>query len=200
MTRSFNLRQSLTQWAASARRDPRAPVRAGLGVLVAANLIAAWFAVYPLGGSLDQLRGQAIATQQQIQAKQRSVKHLQVTLEKLQQAHAAGESFEKKYFLDRKTAYSTLVTELGRAAKSAGVREREKSYNVEPIEGSGNLALLTINANYEGSYADLVQFVNQIDRGDRLLIVDALQAQPVQGATGLSIVLKLNAVLREDSL
>lgn len=200
MPRSFDLRQTLTRLAASARRDPRAPVRAGLGGLLAANLIAAWFAFNPLGGSLEQLGGQAIALQQQIQARQRSVQKLKVTLEKMQKARQAGDNFEKTYFLGRQTAYSTLVSELGRAAKSAGVHEREKSYNVEPIEGSGNLALLTINANYEGSYADLVQFVNQIDRGERLLIVDALQAQPVQGGTGLSIVLKLNAILREDSL
>jgi Tfp pilus assembly protein PilO len=168
--------------------------------LLVANLIAAWFAFNPLGGSLERLGSQAIALRQQIQARQRSVQNLKATLEKMQKARQAGDSFEKTYFLGRQSAYSTLVSELGRAAKSAGVHEREKSYTVEPIEGSGNLALLTINANYEGSYADLVQFVNQIDRGERLLIVDALQAQPVQGGNGLSIVLKLNAILREDSL
>jgi Tfp pilus assembly protein PilO len=94
------------------------------------------------------------------------------------------------------------VEELGRAAKSAGIREREKSFTVEAIEGTENLQLLTISANYEGNYADLVQFANQIDRSDRLLIIEALQAQPQQGgqgqSQGLAIQVKLSAILRDD--
>jgi Tfp pilus assembly protein PilO len=198
MTRSFDLRQSLTQFVASARRDPRTPIRAGLGALLVANLVATWFVFFPLGGSLEDLNNRAIALDQQIQAKKRSIQKLKVVLEKTGKARESADKFETAYFLGRKSAYSTLISELGHAAKTAGVKEKEKSYSVEPIEGSGNLALLTINANYEGSYADLVQFVNQIDRSDRLMIIDALQAQPQQGASGLSIVLKLNAILRED--
>jgi len=200
MPRSFNLRQSLADLSAWARRDPRVPVRAVLGVLLAANLVAVWFVFHPLGGSVTDLAAQAVAIERQTQAKQREVKNLQSTLERVRKAREAGEKFEAAWFLGRRTAYSTLVSELGDAAKNAGVKEREKSYNVEPIEGSGDLSLLTVNANYEGSYSDLVHFVNQLDRSQRLLIIDALQAQPLQGTNSLSIALKLNAILREDSL
>ena len=200
MPRNFDIRQQYVRLAAWVRRDPRVPVRAVLGVLLAVNLIAVWFVFHPLGGSLADLSAQAVTLERQIQAKQRDVKNLQSILERVRKAREAGEKFETAWFLGRRTAYSNLVTELGDAAKNSGVKEREKSYNVEPIEGSGNLSLLTVNANYEGSYAELVRFVNQLDRSQRLLIIDALQAQPLQGTNALSIALKMNAILREEGL
>ena len=59
--------------------------------------------------------------------------------------------------------------------------------------------MLTINANYEGTYADLIQFVNAVDRSKRLLIIDQMAAQPQPQAGALVVNLRMNAFFREEA-
>jgi outer membrane murein-binding lipoprotein Lpp len=180
------------------RRSPQTVFRAILGTLLVANCAAAWFAFNPPGGSIESLERQAASLRAQIAQRRIALQRTQAIADKVQAARQAGDRFMGEYFLARRTAYSTLVTEMGAAAKESGVREKEKSYSVDAIEGSATLSLLTITANYEGSYADLIEFVNRLDRSERLLIIDALQAQPFQGGQGLSIQIKLFAVLLDS--
>ncbi len=177
----------------------RRPVRRILlGTLVAANVVAAWFVFSPPGGSLEDLEGQLVTTRQQIRARQTAIARLHRTLDKTGQARMAGDAFLNQYFLPRRHAYSRLEVELGAAAGSAGLKDKGRSYSFEPVEGSDTLGMLTITANYEGTYADLILFLNDVDRAKRLLILESLQAQPLQGSPLLTITMKLNAFFRFD--
>lgn len=179
-------------------RDPRKAVRAVLGVLLVANLAAAWFVFQPPGGSLEQLESEVRAARNQLVQRQQALGRAKLNLELAGKAREAGDTFLNKYFLARRTAYSTLLVDLGQAAKTAGIQAKERSFNYEPIEGSDTLGMLTINANFEGSYADLVQFVNQIDRSHRLMIIDSMTAQPQQQSNTLNINVKMNAFFRAE--
>jgi Tfp pilus assembly protein PilO len=106
--------------------------------------------------------------------------------------------FLDKYFLPRRAAYSTIVFELNEAAVKAKIRPKESAYSTEPIEGSDSLTMMQISANFEGSYPDLIQFVNLIDKSQRLLIIEGLTATPQQGSGLLNVNLKLDAFVRED--
>jgi hypothetical protein len=66
------------------------------------------------------------------------------------------------------------------------------------VEGSDTLSMLTITANYEGAYADLLHFVHEVDRSPRLLIIESLNAAPLQGGGQLSVSIKLESFVRED--
>jgi hypothetical protein len=67
------------------------------------------------------------------------------------------------------------------------------------VEGSDTLGIASINANFEGTYADLIEAVHAIDQAQRLVILDSLQAQPIQGGPGmLTINMKLFAFLRQS--
>lgn len=196
MFRSFRLSpgaRSGLRWS-----DPKGPVRLALGVLLLANLIAAWFVFRPLGGSLDEQERRIAGMRKQFAAQQQTLAKLKAVVAKVDKARGEGDKFLKGYFIPRRTAYSTLAIELGKAAQAAGVKPKDHSLSYELIEGSDTLGMLTITANYEGTYADLIQFVNELDRSSRLLILDALQAQPQQGSPTLNIGLKMNAFLRED--
>jgi Tfp pilus assembly protein PilO len=173
-------------------------VRTGLGVLLLANIVAAWFAFQTPGGSLEQLESEMIATRKQIIARQNAIERLKQLVARSEEARDEGDRFLASYFLDRQIAYSTLEVELAAAAKEAGIRARERTFNYEPIEGSETLGMLTVNANFEGTYADLIEFVNQVDRSKRLLIIDALSAQPQQGGQALAITVKLNVFFRHS--
>ena len=200
MRRSFNLPVNLDWRRLLPRgRAGRLPVRRILlGTLLVANVAAAWFVFSPPGGSREDLESQLATTRQQILARQSAIARLRHTMDKTDQARLAGDAFLKQYFLPRRHAYSRLEVELGAAASAAGLKDKGRSYSFEPVEGSDTLGMLTITANYEGTYADLIQFLNRVDRAKRLLILESLTAQPLQGSPLLSITTKLNAFFRFD--
>jgi len=177
-------------------KRPRDAVRLGLGFLLLLNLVAAYFVWQPPGGSVEQLTQQAATLRSQIANRRVSLERAKLMVEKATGARDAGDQFLTKFFLDRRTASSTLLSELGAAAKTAGIQPREHAFAVEPIEGTDALEMITITANYEGTYADLIEFVNLLDRSGRLLILETLQAQPLQAAGTLGIQLKINAFVR----
>jgi Tfp pilus assembly protein PilO len=198
MRRNFSVSANL-DWRQVLRRrslDRPTVVRIVLSALLAANVAVAWFVFHPPGGSLEDLQGQILTTRMQMIARQQSMERLHRTGDKTEKAKLAGEQFLNHYFLPRRHAYSILEIELGAAAKAASIQAKDRTFSYEPVEGSDTLGMLTITANFEGTYADLVTFVNQIDRAQRLIILESLQAQPVQGSQVLAINMKLDAFFR----
>lgn len=190
------MRKSFKLDLKSHTRDPRHAVRALLGVLLAANLAAAWFVFQTPGGTLEELESELAAKRKQLIAGQQAVGRLKTVVAQTEKARAAGDQFLNTYFLPRRHAYSMLEIDLANAARSAGIRAKERTNSFEPVEGSDTLGMLNVNANFEGTYADLIELVNALDRSKRLLIIEQLQATPQQGGTGLAVALKLNAFFR----
>lgn len=174
-------------------------VRVIMGVLLVANLVTGYFVFYPAGGTSDELEERRRALELQLRSKKQIFERSRMIGTKVEKGKVDGDSFLGGYFLDRRTTYSTVVSELTSMAKNSGIRAKEQSMNEEAIEGSDTLSMLTITGNFEGTYADLLKFVNQIDRYPRLLIIEQLTASP-QAQTGLlSVSLKLNTFVRDLS-
>jgi type IV pilus assembly protein PilO len=179
-------------------RDPRHAVRLVLGVLLAANLAAAWFAFHTPGGTVEDLERELASKRLQLAARRQAVERLQAQVAKTEAARQSSETFLREYFLPRQHAYSLLEIELANAARRSGVRARERNISYEPIEGSDTLGVLNINANFEGTYADLIEFLYALDRSRRMLILEQLQASPQQSGAVLAMTLKLNAFIRME--
>ena len=109
-------------------------------------------------------------------------------------------NFLDQYFLARRTAYSTLLSELVAAADEAKIKPKEHAYSTEPIEGSDSLSMMSISANYEGTYSNLMRFVHELDRSPQFLIIDSLNATPQQGANSstVTVTMKIDAFVREE--
>ena len=179
------------------RRDPRVIARIMLGVLLAANIAAALLVFRPWGGSREELEERLATLRRQELQRQATLNRLRTVVTKVESARKEGDLFLDEHFTNQQTAYSTLLEEMGRAAKDAGIQEREHSFVLEPVEGSDSLGMLSITANYQGSYADLIQFVNRLDRSSRLVIVESLTATPQQGTGVLNVNMRLNTFVRE---
>ena len=180
-------------------RMPAARIwRIVLGVLAAANIVAAILVVYPPGGSADDLERQRANLQAQAATRRAQIEQTRQHAGSVEKGRSEGEKFLNDYFLARRTAYSTLLSELDAAADQAKIKPKEHAYATEPIEGSDSLSLMTITANYEGTYANLMRFVHEIDRSPRMLIIEALNAAPQQGTGTLSVSMKLDAFVRDD--
>ncbi len=179
-------------------KDPAAVARWLLGILAAANLIAGYFVLYPPGGSVDDLDNRVTELRAQVLKRTLLLKQTRTNTQKVEAGRKEGDQFLKGYFLPARQASSALVDELSRSAKEAKITPKEHSIQVEEIEGSDTLKMMTINGNYEGTYADLMEFINRIDRSPRLLIIESMGATPQQGKGRLNINLKMNAFVREE--
>jgi Tfp pilus assembly protein PilO len=184
-------RQNLT-------KDPRVLARLILGLLLLANLVAAFAIFRPLGGSAEELDQQLGDMGLQLKREQLQLQRSRALVSKIEQARTSGDSFLQTYFMNRRTLSSTIVAELHRAAKDAGIKKAQHSFTIDPIEGTESLSMVTVVGNYEGTYGDLLQFVNRLDKSGRFLIIDTMSAAPMQGSGDLSINIKLNTFVRED--
>jgi len=161
--------------------------------------VAAVMAFKPFGGSADDLRREQQALRVQLarlQARSATSKRL---VEKVETARKEGDQFLAKYVTDRRTMSSTIQEELNRTAKEAGIKALPATLDLEPIEGSDTLEMMTISAGYEGSYADLTKFVNLLDKSPRFLIIENMQTAPQQGGQSLNVTLKLDTFVRETA-
>jgi hypothetical protein len=189
MLKSFNV------WPPN---NPRAVIRLALGVLVAANLVAAYFVVRPIGGSAQELSEQALEMHSQIRQQQGVLERTRVLVSKIESGRGEGDRFMGSYFLPRRPAYSAIVGELSDLASQAKITPRDSAWALEPVEGSDTLDMLQISANFEGTYPDLVHFMNLLDKSNRLLIIESLNATPQQTGGRLNVMLKLDTFVQED--
>ena len=195
--------RSSSAGAASASRnarDHKKLMRIVLGALAAANLVALGLVLFPPGGSAETLEHQYESLQSQAAAKRATLARTREHAASVERGRAEGDKFIATYFLPRRTAYSTLIGELESAAAAAKIKPRERSFTLDQIEGSDTLSMMTITANFDGAYRDVLTFVHELDQSPRLMIIESLNTVPQQGTPTLSVSLKINAFVREEGL
>ena len=198
MPRNFKLAEKL-KWKGVAIKKPRVLMRAIVGTLLAANLVAAVMAFKPFGGSAADLRREQESLRVQLARLQARTATSKRLVEKVETARREGDQFLEKYVTDRRTMSSAIRDELNRTAKEAGIRALPATLDLEAIEGSDTLEMMTISAGYEGSFADLTKFVNLLDKSPRFLIIENMQTAPQQGGQSLNVTLKLDTFVRETA-
>jgi len=166
--------------------------------LVVLNLPALWMVLRPPGGSPADLQAELSDLRAQVRQNRDLLTRSRSLATRIESGRTGGQKFVSKYFLDRRTAASEIAEELVEDAKEAGITLRDAAYPSEPVEGSDNLSMMTVSANFEGSYADLIHLLDRIDKSSRLLIIDSLQATPQQGSGRLNIGLRFNVFVREE--
>jgi hypothetical protein len=178
--------------------NPRALIRLGLGVLAVANLAALYFVIRPIGGSAQELAQQALDMRSAIRQQQGVLERTRVLASKIESGRGQGDKFMVSYFLPRRTANSTILAELNDLAGQAKITSRDSAINIEAVDGSDTLDMMQITANFEGLYPDLIHFINLLDKSDRLLIIESLNATPQQTGGRLNVLLKLDTFVKED--
>jgi hypothetical protein len=101
-----------------------------------------------------------------------------VLVSKVESGRGEGDKFMGAYFLPRRTAYSTVMSELNDLAGQAKIASRDSAFTLDAVDGSDTLDMMQISANFEGPYPDLIRFINLLDKSDRLLIIESLNAMP----------------------
>jgi type IV pilus assembly protein PilO len=191
MPKNFNL--AGLKW-----KDPRVAVRAVLGLLLAANLVAAVIAFKPFGGSVEDLRRDRDTLEQQLAQLEKQVGKNRKLVEKIETARREGGQFLAKYFASRRVMTSTVQSELVKIGQDAGIVYQPTTMSLEPIEGSDTLSMMTINAGCQGTYPALSKFVNLVDKSPRFLIIDSMAAAPQQTGQILNVTVKVFTFVKDD--
>ena len=199
MPRSFNIK-SVRLPPLAAFKDTKTLVRMALGVLLLANLIAAMFAFHVFGTSPEAINAELTAATIRLQGDQARVNRSRRLTLNIDQGRNQSETFLASYMTGRRHTYSTIIGEVTQTAKAAGMKMKEATIApLEPIEGSDDLDMMTVSANFEGGYIQLVKFVNALDRSPRFLIIDSMQAAPQATGDLLSVNVKLAAFVKDDT-
>ena len=168
-------------------------------VLACLNVVALFFYFDPPGGSRRQLSQQDLQIRNQITGTRGKALKLKSVAAKVQLGSAESADFESKYFLPNRVAYATVIAEIQRMAKASNLRERDAVFTEEPVEGSADLSILSSTANYEGTYANLMRFLYEVDHSPMLLILENLQAAPQQTNGQIATSIRFQAIMREGS-
>jgi hypothetical protein len=174
-------------------------IRIVLGALLALNLIAVGLVLFPPGGSADDLERELATLRSQMAPKRALLERTRFNVIAIEKARGEGDQFLDNHFLTRRTADSALLSELTAAAGKAQIKERDRASTVEFIEGSDSLSMMTITANYEGTYRNLLNFISELDRSQQLLIIESMSAAPQQGSNTLTVSMKIDAFIRDES-
>lgn len=178
------------------RKIPHARVAAVLGVVALAELLFWFIAVRPLGNRESEQAALLATLAQQVQQRQETVEKLRAASERISGARDNGDALLEQLTFDHRTTFSELLTELGRAAKEAGVEVRETNYNSDTIDGNEQYGMVSISANFRGQYENLVKFLNLLDRSEEFLIIERLGAAPREEG-GLQITMRVDAFVRD---
>lgn len=195
MTRSFE-RNSLR--ANGTSRGIGFWLKAIAGTLAVLNAAALFLYIFPPGGTRRQLAEESLQVRNQIAAARAQTVRLKTVSGKVQTGSAETSQFEGKYILPKRVAYEEVIAEIQRMAKATGLQERDAVFTEEPIEGTADLSLLNITANYQGSYDNLMHFLHEADRSPMLLILDNVQAAPQQKGGQINTSIRFQAVIREN--
>lgn len=180
-------------------KEPKVLVRLGLGVLLLANLVAAGFAFHLAGDSPADIDAQLVTAQAGLRTGQQRLNRSKLLVANVGRSREQGDKFLALYMTSRKHTYSTIVGEIDSLAKTAGMKMGDANYALpDPIEGSEDLDMLSVTANFEGSYQQLVKFVNTLDRSPRFLLIEGLQVAPQPKGDILNVTIKLDTFVKDD--
>lgn len=194
MPRSFDWR------SVTGNGEPRGArfwLKTAVATLAVLNAAALFLYLDPPGGSRAKLQAESQNVRMQVMGARAQARRLQTVSNKVQLGGVESSSFESKYFLPRRQAYSTVLAEIQRMAQVAGLQARDAVFSEEPIEGTDDLSLLNMTANYEGPYSTLTRFLYEADKSPMLLMLDAMTASPQQKAGLITTSIRFQAIIRD---
>lgn len=184
----------------SSWKEPRVLVRIGLGLLLVANLVAAGYAFNLFAPSPQALNQRLLSAQSELQAAQTRLRRSRAIATSIGKGKAESDTFLANYFTTRRNTFSTILTEIRQTATESGMKTEEGTMSLDPIKGTDDLSMLTLSVNFEGSFAQLVKFVNLIDRSPRFIIIESMQAAPQPKGDVVNTNLKMHVFVKDGPI
>lgn len=166
--------------------ETRRKLKIAIGALLAVDVIAVGLLFSPWIGSSESRKQEMTGLWHDLQLKTRQVEPLRGLDKKIPLAGQQIASFYK----DRLPGHeSDVVQALDKLAKDNGVRITGAKYTLDTPEAV-NLQALEIEADVEGSYPQLANFLNSLERDKMFFIVNSVDLAGENGPVRLAMKLE----------
>lgn len=172
-------------------------LRLAVGLLAVCNVVATYLCLNPPGGTRGQITAEVAQLNNQLAVARHQSSHLRTVSQNVQLGRKQAFDFQAAAVLPKRTAYGRVISELQGMSKSAGLQIRDAVFADEPIEGTSDLSLLSVTANYQGTYDNLMQFLHEADHSSILLMLDNLQAAQQDKGDQINVAIRFQTVIRD---
>lgn len=166
-----------------------------VGLIVLADIffgVALWQAGREGPAEMALRRAQLARTAQELQA---DVARGQRIKASIPQVGKDCDEFYKSAFLDPRTVYSTVDSDIADLASKAGVKTNGFTFKTKAVPDR-NASELDISMSVNGDYASLLKFVNGIERSKNFYFLNQLQLGEGAAASGIRLQLTLHTYVR----
>ncbi len=149
--------------------------RALQALLVALALVDALFFALLLKPAGERARLERDAFEQlrsELQARRDSLAGLRLVTANTSAARSEDVSFYQQRFLPASAGFSIIMEEVDKLAQANKVRKGSVTYALGDVRGQPELNQVDISTMIEGEYANMVRFVNSVERSPLFLIID----------------------------
>lgn len=163
---------------AAERPGDRARRVAPLLLVVLAVLNGLFFALAlrPASARASADREALRTLEEDLQARRSIVARYRAIRASLGDASREDAAFLQQKFLPRASGYSTIMAEVDKLGQETRVRRGAVNYNLLEVEGHPELFQVQIQTTVEGDYANIVQFINKVERDPLFLLIDQIAA------------------------
>lgn len=109
-----------------------------------------------------------------VSARAAEVARLERVRERAPQFRPQLDQFARERFLAARTGFSGVAADLEEAARQAGVFLGRVSYQTAEEKGQPDVLRVEIGTSVEGNYADLLNYLEVLERSPRLYLIDEL--------------------------
>lgn len=169
-------------------------IAASIGVLVLADVVLGlvlWQMARQAPADMAARRNQLLNTAAQLE---RDNAHGEQIRAQLAQAGKESSDFYADSFMDSKTVYGTIDSDVGAIASKAGVKIMASSNHATAVP-DWNLSELDIGMTVEGQYPALLEFISGIERSKNFYFLNELQLNSA-GPNGIRLQLDLHTYFR----
>lgn len=169
-------------------------IAASVGVIVLADVVLSlvlWQMARQAPADMAAQRNQLASTAAQLK---RDNAHGEQIRAQLAQAGKESADFYADSFMDSKTVYGTIDSDVGAIASKAGVKITARSNHAAAVP-DWNLSELDMGMTVEGPYPALLQFISGIERSKNFYFLNDLQLTSA-GPSGIRLQLDLHTYFR----
>jgi hypothetical protein len=173
-------------------------VGAALGLLLLADIALAVFLWNGSRQGPDALRAERNDLALQAKLLRADLRRGESIRGSLPQVGADCDAFYKNSFLDAKTGYSRIESDLGAIAQKSGVQTPSLSFRQVQVEGRG-VTEIEIKTAVDADYPSVIRFVNGLERSKNFYLVDELSLAS-EAAGSIQLEITMHTYFRTDDV
>ncbi len=160
-----------------------------IGILAAANLLAASYLLWPVWQARGRLDDQLHDLQRRARALQQDIRSSEATLSALRDLQDFGAGYPGRQEL------VAIIGRLGDLAKSLALKVPNMTYQPSEMKETG-LTKLSVQMGVEGSYPKIRRFLYELEGIRRYLVIERVALHDPSGTSALQVGLTLAVYVR----